>query len=68
MAIPQEKSKKSIPLHLCSTNNGTSNKSIFEKLDEIIFLLEKDEKFVVDFIATDGNGAFNKKHKKILKL
>lgn len=53
---------------MCPTNNGTSNKSIVEKLDEIIFLIEKENKFVVDFIATDGDSAFDKKHKKFFKI
>ena len=58
MALPLEKSRKTNSIYICPTINGTSSEEIVEKCHTIIYLIEKDNKFVVDFVSTDGDGGF----------
>ena len=62
MALPLEKKRKTASIHVCPTNNGTSSKEIVEKCEIIINLIESEKKFVIDFVATDGDGAFDYRH------
>lgn len=66
--LPLDKNLKPIPIYICQTKNGTSNKEILKICENIIFQIEKSGKFIVDFVATDGDAAFDKKHNKAFEI
>lgn len=58
MILPIKKIYKTFPLHMTITQNGASNKEIVNKFFKICDIVERC-KVSVDFVATDGDEAFD---------
>ena len=68
MALPLRKDLKPIPLNITPTTNGSSNQKIVGLSKYITNIIEKNGRFVIDFIATDGDKGFDSAHRNFFSF
>ena len=62
MSIPLKKIYKPLPIQVMPTTNGSSGPEIVYLSKYITAIIEQNTRFVIDFIATDGDARFDSCH------